>query len=251
MERMTRILDPELARPRAPAGEIVYAVGDLHGRLDLWERLSPAILADAAGVDADRRFLVFLGDYVDRGPESRGLIERLMAGPPDGFEQICLLGNHEAWLLKFLEDPAAGAGWLTNGGAETLASYGVRAGFGLTSRGRLEALRTKFLAALPDDHRAWLEGLPTMWRRGDYAFVHAGVRPGVALDDQDAHDLVWIREDFLWSDADHGAVVVHGHTICDAPENLENRICVDTGAFATGRLTCVALEGVERRFLQT
>lgn len=251
MERMTRILDPELLRPRAPAGEIVYAVGDLHGRLDLLERLLPLIAADAAGSDAKRRFLVFLGDYVDRGPDSRGVIDRLMAGPLDGFEQVCLLGNHEAWLLDFLDDPGAGAGWLMNGGAETLASYGVRAGFGLTNRGRLDAVRTNFLAALPADHRAWLQALPLMWRRGDYAFVHAGVRPGVALDDQDARDLVWIREDFLWSEADFGAVVVHGHSICDAPESLENRICIDTGAFASGRLTCVALEGVERRFLQT
>lgn len=233
-----------------PDGERIYAVGDLHGRLDLLEEMLGLIKADAAGASLDKLWLVYLGDYVDRGPDVRAVVDRLIAGPPDGFEQICLLGNHEAWMLEFLENARAGNGWLMNGGGATLASYGVGSRkLALTSR--LEAMRRDFDAALPDDHRTFYAGLDRMWRRGGYAFVHAGVMPGTPLDEQDDRDLLWIREDFLEATDDFGAVVVHGHTIVDVPAVRANRIGIDTGAFATGRLTCLALEGTDRRFLQT
>ncbi len=236
--------------PRAAAGDVVYAVGDLHGRSDLLDHMQGLILADAAGRAAERRWIVYLGDYVDRGRDSKGVIERLVAGPPAGFEQVCLMGNHEAWLLDFLTDARHGAGWLMNGGEETLASYGVTVGGGL-GRDRLKGARAALAAALPAAHRAFLVGLALMWRCGDYAFVHAGVRPGVALAAQDRRDLLWIRDEFLDAEDDFGAVVVHGHTIGDTPDVQANRIGIDTGAFATGRLTCLALEGNKRRFLQT
>lgn len=233
-----------------PAGEAVYAVGDLHGRLDLLDDMLDQIRRDADAFHAERRWIVYLGDYVDRGPDSRSVIDRLIAGPPDGFEQICLMGNHEAWMLEFLENAQVGNGWLMNGGGATLGSYGVAAKRIFLSVG-LESTRQKLLEALPADHREFLDGLQLMWRRGDYVFVHAGVRPDVPLDDQDPQDLLWIRDDFLGAPDDFGCVIVHGHTIRDAPEVKANRIGVDTGAFATGRLTCLALHGTERRFLQT
>lgn len=254
LENLTRLFEADARKPRVPAGQIVYAVGDIHGRLDLLNRMLALIRADAEDIDVDRRTIVFLGDYVDRGPESKGVIDRLLAGPPEGFEQVCLMGNHESWLLDFLVDCRAGAGWIANGGGATLESYGAPVsrglGFGL-GLGRLESARSAFVQAMPEAHRAFLSGLELMWRSGDYAFVHAGVRPGLALDDQDPQDLLWIRRDFLEAEDDFGAVVVHGHTIVDAPDERANRIGLDTGAFATGRLTCLALDGTERRFLRT
>lgn len=250
MAASTGTPENNLAPPRVPAGDLVYAVGDLHGRADLLDDMRARIEADAAAGAADRRWIVYLGDYVDRGPDVRGVIDRLLAGPPAGFEQVCLMGNHEAWLLDFLRDARAGNGWLMNGGGATLASYGV-ATRRLGPLGRLEALRAAFDEALPDAHRRFLSELRLMWRLGDYAFVHAGVRPGTPLEGQDEHDLLWIREEFLAAPDDFGAVVVHGHTIEDAPVVLPNRIGLDTGAFATGRLTCLVLDGTERRFLQT
>jgi len=237
---------------RTPPGHAIYAVGDIHGRLDLLDRMLGMIRGDAAFRAAERKTIVYLGDYVDRGPDSRGVVDRLIAGPPAGFEQVCLMGNHEAWLLDFLEDPSSGAGWLMNGGAATLASYGVPAGHGAaTTLARIELLRQTFVEAVPQGHRDFLGTLARSWRAGDYAFVHAGVRPGVALEEQRLQDLLWIRDEFLFSEADFGPMIVHGHTIEDRPDERANRIGIDTGAFATGRLTCLCLEGAERRYLET
>lgn len=239
-------------RPQTPDGHVVYAIGDLHGRSDLMERLLVRIQEDAQQRPANRRTLVYLGDYVDRGHDARGVIERLLEGPPDGFEQVCLIGNHEAWLLDFLAEARAGAGWFMNGGVATLASYGVPFSHGAGNKiDRLEDARAAFREAVPPEHVAFLEGLNIFWRAGDYIFVHAGVRPGVAIADQDPEDLVWIRDEFLNSQADFGAVIVHGHTIRDYPEERPNRIGIDTGAFATGCLTCLCLDGEQRRYIQT
>lgn len=252
MERFTRMLDSDVPAPRAPPGQAIYAIGDIHGRRDLLDAMLAAIQADAAAHAAERRWLVYLGDYVDRGDDVKGVLDRLIAGPPPGFAQVCLMGNHEAWMLDFLAEANAGAGWLMNGGGATLASYGVRVGHGFgLGRSRLEKAQAGLIAALPPEHRAFLEGLELMWRAGDYAFVHAGVRPGVALDAQADQDLLWIRDEFLNDDRDLGAMIVHGHTISDAPVVLNNRIGIDTGAFATGRLTCLVLQDADRRFLQT
>lgn len=236
---------------RTEDSHVVYAVGDLHGRSDLLERLLVRISDDAATRPAARRTLVYLGDYVDRGHDAKGVIDRILQGPPDGFEQVCLMGNHESWLLDFLGDARAGAGWFMNGGVATLASYGVAVSHGGNRLERLETAQDAFTKALPETHLNFLENLRYLWRAGDYVFVHAGVRPGIPLADQDPDDLLWIRDDFLASTEDFGAVIVHGHTIKDHPDERPNRIGIDTGAFATGCLTCLCLDGDKRDFIQT
>jgi len=242
----------EAVTAKVTADSVVYAVGDIHGRADLLDRLHEKIAADAAGRPQPRRVLVYLGDYVDRGLESRQVIDRLIAPPDDGFERVFLKGNHEDAMLQFLDDVAIGASWMGFGGDATLYSYGVDV-YGTPPEGadRLEHIQGQLRAALPDDHRAFLEGLVTSHDEGDYMFVHAGVRPGVPLHMQSAADLMWIRDDFLYSRKDFGKVVVHGHSIETKPVVQANRIGIDTGAFATGVLTALALQGTERAFLST
>jgi serine/threonine protein phosphatase 1 len=239
-------------RPRAPDGMRIYAVGDVHGHLGALERMLAAIAEDAtqARRDGCLPLLVFLGDYVDRGADSRGVLDRLSGGALPGVDCRFLLGNHEAVLLDFLDEPANAAEWLDFGGVETLASYGVVASFGLRERGRCEAVRDRFAETLPEIHRAFLEGLEAMIVLGDYVFVHAGIRPGRRLDKQSLDDLLWIREPFLSDTRMHEKVVVHGHTVIDEPELLPNRICVDTGAYATGVLTAIVLQGDEQWLIQ-
>ncbi len=234
------------SRPAAavPPDTRVYAVGDVHGCATLLARLHELIRADAAAAPERRRVVVYLGDYVDRGPDSAGVVDMLIAGPGEGFEAVHLKGNHEDFLLRFLADPSIGGLWLMNGGGATLASYGVDGDGGAD-------LRRAFLHALPKTHRAFYEGLRLWHREGTYLFVHAGIRPGRPVESQLAEDLLWIREPFLLSRADHGCVVVHGHTPVGAPEILDNRINVDTGAVWSGRLTALVLYGAERSFLQT
>lgn len=234
-----------------PAGTIVYAIGDIHGRLDLLRQLEAKIQRDAAAIDADRRLIVCLGDYIDRGDNSRGVIEHLMSAPPETFERICLVGNHESYLLRFLDDSSVAANWLDNGGRETLSSYGILPPSRPDHEGASESLQAEWRASFPQSHEAFLRSLAPSHREGDYFFVHAGVRPGVPLDRQDPHDLMWIRDEFIRDKSDFGAVVVHGHTIQSEPENLSNRIGIDTGAFKSGRLTSAVLCDTDRRFLST
>ncbi len=247
---------PEAAPPRAghpaavPPGTRVYAVGDVHGEARVLSELLGRIREDAAKADARRRVLVLLGDYVDRGPDSRGVIELLLNDPAPGFETRFVRGNHDAWLLAFLDNPAVGFEWLNAGGGATLLSYGVSAPPGPRTPARMASLRDDLERLLPSPHRRFLEALLPYHVEGGYAFVHAGVRPGVPIDRQREADLLWGREEFLASRDDHGAVVVHGHVVVDEPEVRPNRIGIDTGAFATGRLTCLVLEGAARRFLK-
>jgi len=243
--------EPEPAVASVPRGVRVYAVGDIHGRLDLLDQMLGQIQRDSTTAGDLVKYIVFLGDYVDRGPHSSSVIERLAGGPPPGFGAIHLRGNHEAAMLDFLEDIRVGPNWLTYGGNATLGSYGVVPPAEDASANRLAEAQEQFNAALPAHHRAFLKGLRSSVTIGDYLFVHAGVRPGVPLDRQDATDLIWIRDEFLRSQADHGKVVVHGHTIALQPEVRANRIGIDTGAYATNRLTALVLEGGERRFLCT
>jgi len=190
---------------------------------------------------------VTLGDYIDRGPASSDVIERL-AGNPFPTPYVALKGNHEAMLEDFLDNPAVGMHWRRQGGAETLDSYGV-AVRGLTvGKANIEAAE-RLRAALPDRHRDFLRSLKTSFQHGRFFLCHAGVRPGVPLEKQSERDLLWIRREFLDSHIDFGKVVVHGHTPMPEPEVLPNRINIDTGAFASGRLTCVALEDDGCRFL--
>ena len=234
-----------------PAGTVVYAIGDIHGRLDLLHRLEEKIRRDAATVDAERRLMVYLGDYIDRGDHSFGVIEHLLLAPPEPFERVCLIGNHESYLLRYLDDSSVAAAWLANGGRETLMSYGISPPDDIAAAAWPEHIQAELRARLPPSHEGFLRALEFSHREGDYLFVHAGIRPGVPLDQQDPEDLIWIRKEFLADQRDFGAVVVHGHSIRPEPENLPNRIGIDTGAYKTGRLTCAVLWQSERRFLST
>jgi serine/threonine protein phosphatase 1 len=225
----------------------VYAIGDIHGRLDLLERAIAAI-----GRDVDRHggeaLTVTLGDYIDRGPASRGVIERLAINPfPTS--HIALKGNHETLLEAFLSDPGGGEHWRRLGGLETLHSYGVPVADLMLGRNYAEASQ-RLREALPPHHLDFLRSLKTSHSHGCYFLCHAGVRPGVPLDRQSDHDLMWIREEFLSSTVDFGKMIVHGHTPVETPDVRHNRINIDTGAFASGRLTCVVLEESGPRFLE-
>ncbi|MDF2095502.1 metallophosphoesterase family protein [Aquibaculum arenosum] len=234
-----------MSRYAAPPDTRLYAIGDIHGEAALLELLLERIEADAAAHPATRHVLIYLGDYVDRGPASCEVLDRLVAGPPQGFEQVCLRGNHEEMMLGFLTgNPALGGLWLDYGGDETCRSYGV------DPEERPAALAEALRARLPESHRALLWRLALSHREDGYFFAHAGVRPGVPLARQQRDDLIWIRGLFHRSDADHGGVVVHGHSPVAAPENHHNRINVDTGAVYGNALTAVVLAGQERAFLQ-
>lgn len=232
-----------------PQDTLIYAVGDIHGQDHLLDDLLDQIVSDAEGFAATRRLLIFLGDYVDRGPASADVIERLITGVPEGFDSHALRGNHEVLLLTFLERPQTLLHWLSNGAEQTLAAYGVRAPDDIASGDAVTACRDSFAAALPPSHLKFLENLDLHFSCGDYLFVHAGVRPGVPLEEQDPNDLIWIRQAFLGSREDFGAVVVHGHTPAREPVIRANRIGIDTGAFVNGRLTAIRLYEGERSFL--
>lgn len=235
---------------RGPEGRRVYAIGDIHGRVDLLQALQRQIAADAASAPGDR-LIVYLGDYVDRGMNSREVIDLLLAGPPPGFEAVHLMGNHEDMLLDFTETTEGGVNWLHNGGNTTLHSYGVGLPPGVRKDADLVPAQMRFLEQLPPEHLAFYRGLRLKHVEGDYLFVHAGIRPGVPLDKQDPEDLLWIRSSFLNSSADHGYCVVHGHSITDEIDDRENRIGIDTGAYATGQLTALGIDGENSWFLQT
>ena len=241
---------PEL--PAAPADCVIYAVGDIHGRVDLLDRLHRKIALDAAGRRESRKLLIYLGDYVDRGPRSRQVLDRLTAPADDGIERIHLKGNHEDAMMRFLEEGSWAESWLGFGGLATLASYGVELhAAGRGREDRLAELRRRLLDRVPARHRAFLDGLAPCHMEGEYFFAHAGARPGVPLERQAAEDLMWIRDEFLHARRPLGKVVVHGHTIERRPVVRRHRIGIDTGAFATGVLTALVLAGRERRFLQT
>lgn len=236
--------------PQVPPGTRVYAIGDIHGRADLLADLHRTILADAENAP-ERRVAIYLGDYVDRGLQSRLVLDTLLAEPLPGFECIHLKGNHEAALLDFLTDIRIGPGWMQFGGAATLMSYGARRVMSDAPESVFAAARKELAQGLPGDHLRFLESLPLRHEEGDYLFVHAGVRPGVPIARQTENDLLWIRNEFLDWREPFERIVVHGHTITEEPDVRVNRIGIDTGAFATGRLTCLVLQGSERRFLST
>jgi len=223
----------------------LYVIGDIHGRLDLLDLMIAAIHRDAKNT-ADC-LIVTVGDYIDRGPDSRGVLDRLQANPFPG-RYVALKGNHEALLEEFLRDPAVGVHWRRVGGFETLHSYGVPVEPLMTGKNFEQAVE-QLNAALPPAHSQFFGSLKTSLDCGKYFLCHAGIRPGVAFDLQSEDDLLWIREEFLESTADFGKLVVHGHTPTVEPEVRPNRINIDTGAFATGRLTCVVLEDGRHRFL--
>jgi serine/threonine protein phosphatase 1 len=236
--------------PHGPAGHRAYAVGDVHGRLDLLDRLLAKIEADIAARRRSKNLVIFLGDLIDRGPQSAQVIERLRTWRPHDVQTVFLCGNHEEVLLRVLAgERAVLADWLRFGGAECLASYGlpptrVR---GMSESDALAAIE----AAIPTAHRDFVASFADTFRFGDYLFVHAGIRPGLGIAAQAKTDLRWIRQEFLEDTTDHGVTVVHGHTISPKVEERANRIGLDTGAYRTGILSAMAIEGGKRWFLDT
>lgn len=233
--------EPRFSAPALPPGLRIYAVGDIHGCADLLSEVILRIEEDRIRRPADRTLEIYLGDYIDRGSNSREVIEALAWRIVER-HAVCLRGNHEALLEASLEDPACLHSWLSIGGANTLKSYGILAETGSISE---QELHRNLNDAFPEAHRLFLKCLRNTFSCGDFLFVHAGIRPGIPLRQQSLRDLLWIRDDFLLSKQNHGPIVVHGHTPVARPDFLANRINIDTGAFFSGVLTCIAIEGTE------
>lgn len=238
-------------RPSIPPGLRVYAIGDIHGRLDLLRELERQIVDELAVDRPSRCQIVYLGDYVDRGPDSRGVIDHFARPRPLRAQRFFLLGNHDLWFRDFVQGAPADLGWLRFGGDATLLSYGAGSIGRFASGDHDDLLRAALQDGMPTSHRRFLDELRPMLEIGDYFFCHAGVRPGRALHQQTADDLVWIREPFLDHRGGFGRIVVHGHTVVPRPEIRCNRIGIDTGAVWTGRLTALVLEDDSYRFLAT
>jgi serine/threonine protein phosphatase 1 len=236
---------------RVPEGVRVYAIGDIHGRLDLLDALLAELAADdrARGGDVRTQY-IFLGDLIDRGPDSRGVVDRLMRLAGSGLDVRFLMGNHEEVFLRAMAGDVRSLRFLVRiGGRETLLSYGIsEEDYRSHDYDQLARLAA---ASVPAAHLAFLAGFEKWIALGDYLFVHAGLRPGVAIEDQAASDLYWIRDEFLRHRDSFGKMVVHGHSITEEIDLKPNRIGIDTGAFASGRLTAIGLEGEERWFLST
>ena len=247
LKRLLRQLFPAVA-PRWPAPprlslepgpDLIYAIGDVHGCLDLLQGLERQIAEDAADTPGDR-LIVMLGDLIDRGPASAEVIEHMQAPPPAGFRRLCLRGNHEQMLLGFLRQQRDGAVWLANGGWKTIASYGASPTEMAAASGRRAAVDL-LLRYIPHEHIDWLSGLPVLIETPEVIFAHAGIRPGVAIADQTDDDLMWFRDDYADDFASARRTVVHGHTPRDEPLVTPFRIAIDTGACLTGKLTAVRL----------
>jgi serine/threonine protein phosphatase 1 len=224
-----------------PPGRRIYAIGDIHGCARQLASLHDSIATDFAARPIASALLLHIGDYVDRGADTAGVIARLVDGCPiPGLDMVNLMGNHESTMLEALAgERAAGTDWLFAGGKAALESYGIDP----------EGPRDQWARLIPQSHQAFLRNLVLMHREGGYAFIHAGVRPGIALEDQARDDLLRSRQPFLYSEANFGAVVVHGHTPVKAPVIRHNRIAIDTGAVFGGQLTCLVLEDTVLGFL--
>jgi serine/threonine protein phosphatase 1 len=236
-----------VAAARVPDGLRIYVIGDIHGRVDLLKDTFAGIDADRGMLPSKKALHIFLGDDVDRGPCSREVINAVIARGKR-YPSVYLKGNHETYLLEFLKDPSVLATWRLYGGLHTLLSYNLTPSIAPDVQESV-MLASLFYAALPKSHLRFLNSLETSHICGDYFFVHAGVRPGVALTRQSEADLLWIRNEFLLNEQSYAKIVVHGHTPVVEPDVRSNRINIDTGAYATGRLTCLALEADQKWFI--
>ena len=238
------------SNPSGPRGRRAYVVGDIHGRLDLLDQLLERIHREIGPEPDGEVLLVFLGDLIDRGPNSAGVVERLRTYRHPGVRPVFILGNHEEVLLRILAGQTELiTSWLRFGGAQCLTSYGADPE--PISVMDYESALAAIKQAIPEEHVAFLKTFVDTCRFGDYLFVHAGIRPGIELAQQRQTDLRWIREPFLRDLTDHGFVVVHGHTISRGIDEQPNRIGIDTGAYHSGILTALVIEGSERRYLDT
>jgi serine/threonine protein phosphatase 1 len=245
---LTRLLGQQMRRPRLVEGKRIFAIGDIHGRRDLLDQLLKQIAEHQKVSPADDT-IVFLGDYVDRGSDTKGVID-LILSLPSIWNMVFLRGNHDQSLLDFLDDPLRYRAWRNFGAPETLLSYGVRPPR-FDDANEFARARNELNRACPSSHLKFLNSLKLLYEDGDYLFVHAGIRPGIAIGQQSDEDLMWIRDDFLMSDRLFDKVVVHGHTPTEKPVRRPNRLGLDTGAHATGRLTAAILEGDKVSFLST
>ncbi len=234
-----------------PNNQRIYAVGDIHGRADLLIALMELIKKDTASCVGVNKCVVFLGDYVDRGSQSKQVIDYLIHKIPPELKAVFLRGNHEEAMLLFLSgDTDAGRGWLQFGGEETLVSYNVNPSHPRSSAD-LTTARLSLIEKLPALHRDFLISTQLSFTVGDYHFVHAGIKPGIPLDEQTSDDMLWIRNEFLSSRADHGKIIVHGHSIRSKPDIQPNRIGIDTGAYSSNHLTCLILQNTQRHIIST
>lgn len=236
---------------RVPDGMRVYAIGDIHGRNDLLHNLLKQIEADDAARGAADTHIIFLGDLMDRGPDSAGVINTAMALRDAGRKVRFLMGNHEEVFVRVCRknDTKVTRFFLRIGGEETVLSYAITRAEYITLD--MEQLSERLATLVPEAHLEFVESFEDQIVIGDYAFVHAGIRPGVPLSEQKPSDLRWIREDFVDQRGDLEKVVVYGHTIYDEVEERGSRIGIDTGAYASDKLTALGLEGGERWYLQT
>ena len=242
-----------LGQSCTPKNTRIYAIGDVHGHIALLDTLFTSIEKDLKEHPIDNHKIIFLGDYIDRGPDSSGCVEFLIQLMATNKNVICLKGNHEDKLENFLEDPIKFAdSFFTYGGTDCAISYGVDMSTGYRGNDE-EALEiAKDLGErMPGNHKAFYADLQTTVTIGDYMFTHAGVRPGIALDQQSTHDLIWIRAEFISNSELYEKVIIHGHTPTFPMEVLQNRINVDTWAYDTGVLSCIVLEGTDYRVIDT
>lgn len=236
--------------PKVADDRRVYAIGDVHGRADLLQRMFNKIDLHRAVHPCASVVEVMVGDYIDRGPRSRQVIEMIVERRRDR-DLRALLGNHENMMLDAIDRPDRLPFWVENGGWDTLLSYGVDLS---PKRLRLigaQEANARIVHAIPPDHVTFLRRLPACFVCDDYVFVHAGIRPGVPLRQQAREDMIWIGKEFLTASGDLGGMVVHGHTQVERPDFRSNRINIDTGAYLTGRLTCLVLDGTKQSVLQT
>ncbi len=237
-------------RPRGPDGYRAYAVGDVHGCLSLLNEILDKIESDIVSRQPCKNLLIFLGDLIDRGPQSSQVIERLLNWRCASASAIFLSGNHEEVLLRVLNgDENILSDWLSFGGAECLSSYGLSP-VELAEKNTTAAL-AEIRAAIPIEHYEFISSFADTLRFGDYLFVHAGIRPGVDLKSQSKEDLHWIREPFLTDKSNHSVTIIHGHTISKTIDERVNRIGIDTGAYQSGVLTALAIEGADRWYINT